>query len=136
MADAPGAPPSVRIESQRRGASPTQERIVPFVGHDQPSELHDTAVLLVQVKGDFNGDKPMKLRVVVSAPKEESESGERRAWTVTQTRELHALPRSGAIQVPFLMPYECSSTVKVVATLTGPGIKDSKKLDTAFPCAD
>ncbi|WP_426755107.1 hypothetical protein [Myxococcus sp. Y35] len=103
---------------------------------EDPFGMFVDAVFLVQVKGNFEGNKPMKLTVVVSAPKEESEAGARRAWKVTQTRELHALPQSGVIQVPFLMPYECASSVKVVATLTGPGVKDSKKLDTAFPCAE
>ncbi|AGC49159.1 hypothetical protein MYSTI_07887 [Myxococcus stipitatus DSM 14675] len=103
---------------------------------EDPYGMFVDAVFLVQVKGEFDGDKPLKLKVVVSAPKEESEAGERRAWKVTQTRELHALPESGVLQVPFLMPYECASTVKVVATLTGPGIQARKKLDTAFPCAE
>lgn len=101
-----------------------------------PYGMNVDAVLLVKVQGTYDGDKPMKLTVVVSAPKEESEAGERRAWKVTQTRSLSSLAEGGVTVVPFLLPFECSGTVKVVATLSGPGIKGSKKLDTAFPCAE
>ncbi|MCP3169350.1 hypothetical protein HUW62_31025 [Myxococcus sp. AM011] len=101
-----------------------------------PYGMNVDALLLVKVQGTYEGDKPLKLKLVVSAPKEESEAGSRRAWKVTQTRELHALAEKGETTVPFLLPYECSSSVKVVVTLTGPGINGSKTLDTAFPCAE
>lgn len=35
-----------------------------------------------------------------------------------------------------LLNYTCASKVKVTATLTGPGIKGTKTLDTSFPCAE
>ncbi|MCE9671796.1 hypothetical protein LY474_28710 [Myxococcus stipitatus] len=101
-----------------------------------PYGMNVDALLLVKVQGTYDGDKPLKLTLTASAPKEETEAGSRRAWKVTQTRELYTLPEGGVAQVPFLLPYQCSGTVKVVATLTGPGIKETRKLDTAFPCAE
>ncbi|MCP3102662.1 hypothetical protein LZ198_27680 [Myxococcus sp. K15C18031901] len=101
-----------------------------------PYGMNVDALLLVRVQGTYEGDKPLKLTLTASAAKEETEAGSRRAWKVTQTRELYALPEGGVAQVPFVLPYQCAGTVKVVATLTGPGIKDTRKLDTAFPCAE
>lgn len=71
-----------------------------------------------------------------SAQKEESEAGGRGAWKTAQTRELPVLAEGGATVVPFLLTYRCASTVKVVATLTGPGVQETRTLDTAFPCAE
>ncbi|NTX37371.1 hypothetical protein HUA78_23235 [Myxococcus sp. CA033] len=120
----------LRVFDRQKGSIVTVEEA------SDPYGMNVDALLLVKVQGKYEGDKPLKLKLVVSAPKEESEAGERRAWKVTQTRELHVLAEGGVTVVPFLMPYECSSTVKVVATLSGPGINGSKKLDTAFPCAE
>ncbi|GEN13056.1 hypothetical protein SAMN05443572_11667 [Myxococcus fulvus] len=101
-----------------------------------PYGMNVDAVLLVKVKGTYEGDKPLKLKLSASAPKEESEAGERGAWKTAQTRELHVLAEGGVTVVPFLLTYRCASTVKVVATLTGPGVQGTRKLDTAFPCAE
>lgn len=102
-----------------------------------PYGMNVDAFIVVKVQGTYAGDAPLKLKLVASAPKESSEAtGEMPGWKVSQTRTLHALAENGTTQVPFLLPYTCASQVKVTVTLTGPGIKGSKTLDTAFPCAE
>ena len=111
--------------------------IVAMDAASDPYGMNVDAFVTVKLQGTYEGDAPLKLKLVVSAPKESSEAtGDRPAWKVTQTRELHALAEGGVTQVPFLLNYTCASKVKVTVTLSGPGIKGSKTLDTSFPCAE
>jgi hypothetical protein len=133
-APAAGKPVLASVEAQiydrQKGA------VVAMDDASDPYGMNVDAFILVKVQGTYDGEAPLKLKLVASAPKESSEAGDRAAWKVTQTRTLHALAENGTTQVPFLLPYACASQVKVTVTLTGPGIKGSKTLDTAFPCAE
>ena len=99
--------------------------------------MNSDAVILVKLQGTYQGEKPVTLKLVVSAPKESSEAtGDSPGWKVTQTKDLEVLSENGTTQVPFLVPYRCASTVKVTVTMTGPWFKGSKTLVTSFPCAE
>ncbi|MCP3062679.1 hypothetical protein LXT21_28230 [Myxococcus sp. K38C18041901] len=129
--------PAVAIEGvELRVFDRAKGAIVAVDEASDPYGMNVDAVLLVKVKGTYEGDKPLRLKLTASAPKEESEAGSRRAWKTAQTRELHVLAEGGVTVVPFLMTYQCAATVKVVATLTGPGVQGTRTLDTAFPCAE
>lgn len=111
--------------------------VVAMDAASDPYGMNVDAFIVVTVQGTYDGDAPLKLKLQASAPKESSEAtGDRPAWKVMQTRELHALAEGGVTQVPFLLPYRCAAEVKVTVTLTGPGIKGSKTLKTPFPCAE
>jgi hypothetical protein len=72
-----------------------------------------------------------------SVSRQSSEAtGEVPPWKVTQSRKLAVLSENGVTYVPFLVPFNCASQVKVTASLTGPGVKATKTLKTAFPCAE
>ncbi len=121
----------VQVYDRQKGA------VVALDAMSDPYGMNADAFIVVKLEGKYEGDKPLKLTVTASAPKESSEAtGDRPAWKKAQSRDLHALAEEGATQVPFLVPYECASKVKVTVTLTGPGIKASKSLDTSFPCAE
>ena len=119
-----------RVYDRQQGAIVTIEESSDAYG------MNSDAVIVVKLQGSHEG-KPLTLKLVASAPKESSEAtGDLPGWKVTQTRTLWALSENGTTQVPFLLPYTCASAVKVTVTLTGPGIKGSKTLDTSFPCAE
>ncbi len=114
-----------------------QGAVVAMDAASDPYGMNVDAFIVVKIQGTHEGDAPLKLKLLVSAPKESSEAaGDRPAWKVTQTRDLAVLTENGVTQVPFILPYHCASTVKVTATLTGGGLKASKTLDTSFPCAE
>ncbi|MFP2961823.1 hypothetical protein ACLEPN_29510 [Myxococcus sp. 1LA] len=114
-----------------------QGAVVATDAASDPYGMNVDAFIVVKLQGTYEGDAPLKLKLLVSAPKESSEAtGDRPAWKVTQTRELAVLAENGVTQVPFILPYACASKVKVTATLTGGGLKATKTLDTSFPCAE
>ncbi|AKQ63745.1 hypothetical protein A176_000657 [Myxococcus hansupus] len=114
-----------------------QGAIVATDAASDPYGMNVDAFIVVKLQGTYEGNAPLKLKLLVSAPKESSEAaGNRPAWKVTQTRDLAALSENGVTQVPFIVPYQCASKVKVTVTLTGGGLKGSKTLDTSFPCAE
>ncbi|MDC0710229.1 hypothetical protein POL68_17260 [Stigmatella sp. ncwal1] len=134
---APAAPKPSLVSVEARVYDRQKGAIVSVEEASDPYGMNVDAFIVVKVQGTHEGDAPLKLKLVVSAPKESSEaSGDRPAWKVTQTRTLHALSEEGTTQVPFLLPYACASKVQVTVTLTGPGVKGSKTLDTSFPCAE
>ncbi|NOJ79690.1 hypothetical protein [Myxococcus xanthus] len=114
-----------------------QGAIVATDAASDPYGMNVDAFIVVKLQGTYEGDAPLKLTLLVSAPKESSEAaGDRPAWKATQMRELVALAENGVTQVPFILPYHCASKVKVTAILTGSGLKASKTLNTSFPCAE
>ncbi len=120
-----------RVFDRQKGAIVTMEESSDAYG------MNSDAVILVKLRGTYQSEKPLTLKLVVSAPKESSEAtGDSPGWKVTQTKTLEVLSEDGHTQVPFLVPYRCASAVKVTVTLTGPGVKGSKTLDTSFPCAE
>jgi hypothetical protein len=132
------APAGVSISSIEAQVYDRQKgAIVATDAASDPYGMNVDAFVTVKLQGTHDGEAPLKLKLVVSAPKESSEAtGDRPAWKVTQTRELHALAENGVTTVPFLINYTCASSVTVTATLTGPGVKGSKTLKTSFPCAE
>jgi hypothetical protein len=95
------------------------------------------AFLVVQVQGAWEQDAALVLKLDVVAPKQESEAeGVVPGWKVAQTRKLTVLAEGGTTSVPFLIPFQCATGIKVTATLTGPGVKSSKKVSTDFACAE
>ncbi len=132
------AAPNVTISDiQAQVYDRQQGAVVALDAASDPYGMNVDAFIVVKVQGPHEGDAPLKLKLLVSAPKESSEAtGDRPAWKVTQTRDLAVLTENGVTQVPFILPYHCASKVKVTATLTGGGLKASKTLDTSFPCAE
>ena len=119
-----------RVYDRQQGAIVTMEESSDAYG------MNSDAFILVKLQGTYEGEKPLTLKLVASAPKESSEAGDRSGWKLTQTRTLEMLSENGTTQVPFLLPFVCAASVKVTVTLSGPGIKGSKTLDTSFPCAE
>lgn len=121
----------VRVFDRQKNA------LVALQESSDPYGMNVDAVLVVKVQGTWEGEAPLVLKLTASAPKESSEAtGELPGWKVTQSRKLVVLSEDGVTHVPFLLPFTCASKVKVTAHLTGPGVKASKTLDTAFPCAE
>lgn len=111
--------------------------VVPVEEASDPYGMNVDAVLVVRIEGTYSGDASLALKLIATAPREFSEAtGELSGWKVVQARKLPVLSENGVTFVPFLIPYECASKVKVTTTLTGPGVKSSKTLDTAFACAE
>ncbi|MFP2925799.1 hypothetical protein ACLESO_11390 [Pyxidicoccus sp. 3LG] len=131
------APKGISITSIDAQVYDRQKGAIVAMGEaSDPYGMNGDAFIVVKLQGTHDGDAPLKLKLVASAPKESSEAGDSPGFKVTQTRDLHALAENGVTQVPFLIPYSCASKVTLTATLTGPGVKGSKTLSTSFPCAE
>ena len=121
----------VRVFDRQKNA------VVPLEEASDPYGMNVDAVLVVKVQGTWENDSPLVLKLTASAPKQSSEAtGELPPWKVTQSRKLAVLSENGVTYVPFLLPFQCASQVKVAVSLTGPGVKGTKTLETAFPCAE
>ncbi|MDY7231666.1 hypothetical protein [Hyalangium rubrum] len=124
-------------EIQLRVFDRQKDALVPPEESSDPYGMNSDAVLVVRIQGTWEGEGALVLKLSASAPTESSEAtGKDPGWKVTQSRKLSALSENGVTSVPFLLPYDCSSQVKVTATLTGPGVKSSKTFSTSFPCAE